>query len=67
MANNGAPTTFATASKRVAYFHHLTPCLQTAKLGEFASLCAPGMTGHVNRWRQPFNRTNDIGLFVDSR
>jgi autotransporter-associated beta strand protein len=33
----------------------------TAKLDEFVSLYAPGMTEHVNRWRQPFNWTNDIG------
>lgn len=32
----------------------------TAKLDEFVATYAPGMTEHVNRWRQPFNWTNDV-------
>ena len=32
----------------------------TAKLDEFVALYGPGMTEHVNRWRQPFDWTNDV-------
>lgn len=38
----------------------LSPSNTTAKLDQFVALYGPGVPEHVNRWRQPYDWSNDI-------